>query len=329
MRPVRQRLQCAPDFLLADAERLRNARLHHQLAVGAPALACALPPPQQQLDRFFIEAGAIFRQLPPTGVQRRHQGEQQGPRSQIGQVGPLPERGLQAPRPTACGRRVPAHERPDRVIPTGDKAGHLFLGERGERQGAELRQLPAAVRVGVWAGRDKYARRGIGQGCRERTHGLQQHLAAAVRLRHLVQAVEQEEAAFGQQTLLQMGQQLRGRSLSLVDGNVTAQRVPQHRGRASLGLGRDAARSHVAQHEPHRQQALPGGRQGWIVRAEQVGADSPFQKSACFPARNKKSNGSGHNYTKPEIVVEVVRYAPVAGRAARVPINSVPTTPTQ
>ncbi len=200
--------------VVADAQRLGDARLHLQLAVGPAHLAGALPAPQQQLHRLLVQLGAVLRQLAPTGVQRRHQGQQQRPRGQVAQVGPLLQGRAQLRAFAGRGVRVPAQGRPHGLVPPLDEAADLLLVERRQGQRRKARQAPLRIGVGIGPRGHQDARLALGQGVGQLGHRLEQHLPALPRLRHLVQAVQQDEAALGQQPALEVGEERVGRGLA-------------------------------------------------------------------------------------------------------------------
>ena len=79
VRGVGQALQQSAHLAAVHPHPLRQAWLLHDHQVFVAHHLGALPPIQQQIDRVGIEFLAFLRQAAPApGVQRRHQGEQQG-----------------------------------------------------------------------------------------------------------------------------------------------------------------------------------------------------------------------------------------------------------
>ena len=254
---------------IADAQHLRNARLDQRLTIRPQHLAAALPARQQQLDRLFVQIRAIFGQLAPTAVQGCHQRQQQGPRGQVGQEGALLQCGRQALAAALRGLPVPVQAGRDRLIPAVNEALHLSLIERRQGQRAETGQAPLRVGIGIGP-RSHQDTRDLGQGRQEVLDRLQQHLASALRLRHLVQSVEQDNARLFEQALLPRAERAVAGRLAQALAQVVPNRVPDHRRRALPRADQNLACGHLPQQQAHRQRAGQRLRQDGAVGCQQV-----------------------------------------------------------
>ena len=243
------------------------ARLHH---FGS------LPPVEQEVHRVGVQLLPFLRQVSAApGVERGHQRQQQGTLRQGQQPVAAEDRPLEPFRPILGVVGVHVAQLGDVGVPPLDEAANLPPPEGRQNRLGEVGQPPLLLLIGVSAARHQHPAAGIGFG--PVLHRLLDLLAASVGLRHLVQAVQEEQPPFPQLPL-QVGAVLpQGVAFQFGDDE-----VPQVLGGGRYADGGQAAGGEVAQHHPHRHQRTvnPGLRRGvllilLVVLGERSG--EPFQ----------------------------------------------------
>ena len=198
-----QPIELEQNALTAHFEHLGQARLDQRgLAALIADDALALPPVHEQADGVGVEVDALFGQRAPApGVEAGHEGEQQRALGQGiepvgGKDGALEQLGA------ALGVvGIPVAGAGHVGVPAVHERGDLRAIEGFQHRLGEARQPPLLLLVGVGAAGDQdvTALEGVG----EIGHDLLDLRAPLVGFGHLVQPVEDHQAAVGQEVLAQ------------------------------------------------------------------------------------------------------------------------------
>ncbi len=183
-------------------------------------------------------------------MQVGHQGQKQGAGGQFGQVGAAfrVHGCLEQSSAGGCYLGAELFLRSHSLVPLVNETLYLSRAERGQRVGLEIFQPAQGVLVSVGAAGDE---KPALLGCAGKVlDGLAHPIAETVGLGHLVQAIEEQQAAFFQQGSAQGRKKVGPAMLSQFELN----ELPQHPGVAFSGGGRDGLGSELAKDDAYWQQ---------------------------------------------------------------------------